>query len=42
MIMREKLKFIGVAVIKSGIVTWILLFGIWWLASSFTTLSFII
>ncbi len=41
MIMREKLKLIGVAVIKSGIVTWILLFGIWWLASSFTTPDFL-
>ena len=39
--MKEKLKLIGLGIIKSGIVTWILLLGIWWLASSFTSPDFL-
>ena len=39
--MKEKLKLIGAAIIKSGIVTWVLLLGIWWLASIFTSPDFL-
>lgn len=41
MIMKEKAKEVGEGILRSGIITWLLIFAIWWIASLFTKPSFL-